>query len=95
MDPLLDDKKAVDESLDRLSNYIPPSHHNKQQQQESEGSMLSPFEKNLKKLNKKLREINMLKEKRDGGETLEQSQLDKLEREGEIRREIDELVAKY
>ena len=94
VDPLLDDKKAIDESLDRLSNYIPPELNNTPDKS-SEVSSLSPFEKNLKKLNKKLREIDALKEKQASGVVLEQSQLDKLQRESDIRNEIEELVAKY
>ena len=79
IDPLLDDKKAIDDSLNRLSNYVPPELVGVPAQQNEVGT-LSPLEKSLKKLNKKLREIDLIKEKQASGVTVEQSQLEKLKR---------------
>jgi len=48
-------------------------------------------EKKLRNLTKKLKAIEQLKERRDSGEALEQTQLQKIESESEIRRELDTL----
>ena len=45
-------------------------------------------EKKLRNLTKKLKAIEQLKERRDNGETLEQTQLQKIETEQEIRKEL-------
>ena len=45
-------------------------------------------EKKLRNLTKKLKAIEQLKERRDRGETLEQTQLQKIDTEADIRREL-------
>ncbi|TLD39504.1 DUF1768-domain-containing protein [Venturia nashicola] len=47
-------------------------------------------EKKVRSLNKRLRDIKGLKEKRDTGEKLQPNQIEKIEREGELKRELDE-----
>ncbi|KAI3617753.1 hypothetical protein CBS9595_003662 [Malassezia furfur] len=48
-------------------------------------------EKRLRNLSKKLKAIEQLKDRRDRGETLEQTQLQKIDTEAEIRRELQSL----
>lgn len=50
-------------------------------------------EKKLRNLTKKLKAIEQLKERRDKGETLEQTQLQKIDGEADIRRELEALGA--
>lgn len=52
------------------------------------GSGDSSVEKKVRNLSKKLKAIGELKERRDRGETLEQTQLQKIEGEAELRREL-------
>ena len=53
----------------------------------------STVEKKLRNLTKKLKAIEQLKERRDKGETLEQTQLQKIDGEADIRRELEALGA--
>lgn len=62
-------------------------------QLQSEGSGLGERDKKLKKLQKALRQIEELKEKAAQGLPLEKTQQSKIEREAELRAELDELVA--
>ena len=48
-------------------------------------------EKRLRNLTKKLKAIEQLKDRRDRGEVLEQTQLQKIDTEAEIRRELQSL----
>ena len=48
-------------------------------------------EKRLRNLSKKLKAIEQLKERRDKGEVLEQTQLQKIQTEAEIRAEMQSL----
>ena len=48
-------------------------------------------EKKVRSLTKKLKAIEQLKERRARGETLEQTQLQKMDGEAEIRRELEAL----
>ncbi|WFD34957.1 hypothetical protein MCUN1_001803 [Malassezia cuniculi] len=57
------------------------------------GSGDGAIEKKVRNLNKKLKAIEQLKERRDRGETLEQTQLQKIDGEAELRRELAALEA--
>ncbi|KAJ7476118.1 hypothetical protein FB451DRAFT_1557904 [Mycena latifolia] len=57
------------------------------------GSALDAVAKHIRKLNKKLKAIDELKEKVKRGESLEMTQLQKIENEAEIRRELASLGA--
>lgn len=57
----------------------------------TEASGLTSIERRLKQLKKKLQQIKGLKEKRDRGEVLEKTQLDKISREEEVLEEIQEI----
>lgn len=54
-------------------------------------SGLTPAEKRLRALKKKLQQIENLKEKMEHGETLEKTQLDKITKEQELLEEIHEI----
>jgi len=58
---------------------------------DSQASGLTSSEKRLRALKKKLQQIEALKEKRDCGEVLEKTQLDKISKEQEITEEIEEI----
>ncbi|EJD48788.1 translation initiation factor eIF-2A [Auricularia subglabra TFB-10046 SS5] len=54
---------------------------------------LDPVQKKIRNLNKKLKAIDELKEKRARGDKLENTQVRKIDSEGEVRREIAALTA--
>lgn len=56
-----------------------------------EASGLTPTEKRLRTLKKKLQQIESIKEKREKGEVLETTQLDKIAKEQEILDELREI----
>lgn len=57
-----------------------------------EGQVKSEKEKRVRGLKKRLRDIEVLKEKRDKGEKLQPNQIAKIEKEGTLRRELEEVV---
>lgn len=59
--------------------------------QVSQASGLTPSEKRLRTLKKKLQQIESIKEKREKGEVLETTQLDKIAKEQEILDELREI----
>lgn len=57
----------------------------------SQNNMSGTIDKKIRNLNKKLKAIQELKERKSKGEKLEQTQLQKIATEGELRKELADL----
>ena len=73
------------------NNNTNKTNSNGNQQPTSQNDELSPLDKKIRNLTKKLKAIDELKEKQKGGEKLERTQLLKLDSENEIKNEIQSL----
>jgi len=82
--------EEVNESLKRISeNCTSTDTQNTNNQEKS--SSLSPIEKKIRNLEKKLQQIYALKAKLENGEKLEQTQISKINSEESVKKEIEEM----
>ncbi|XP_065064231.1 uncharacterized protein LOC135690568 [Rhopilema esculentum] len=79
----------VTESLGRIAVACKKGEPPKKEAERT--SFVNPFEKSLHKLEKKLKQIDALKERQKNGEKLEKTQITKIESEENVKQEIEEV----
>ncbi|XP_066267675.1 eukaryotic translation initiation factor 2A-like [Branchiostoma lanceolatum] len=93
---LQDDAAGVKPELDpqilsSLETNLPKNAEKKAEVEEKPVTSDATIDKQLKSLRKKLQQIEKLKQRKAGGEKLESNQMAKVEKEQEVRDEIEEI----